>query len=119
MKTCILETNLFLRTCALLMTATALLTSAVRADQSVRILRPNKTFQGKTYGEWAVRFWQWSLALPVEGHPFLNSPDDPYYNFGASQSGKVWFWSAPDGPLTRIVSMPEDKALFLTIRDVE
>ena len=50
---------------------------------------------------------------------YSDSPEDPYFDFGAGQSGKVWFWSSPDGPLTRIVTMPEDTALFLTIRDVE
>src|SRR5437879_8349161 len=84
-----------------------------------RIFPPRSHPYGKSYGEWAASFWQWSLALPLEGHPFLDSPNDPYFDFSAGQSGKVWFWSSPDGPLTRIVTMPEDKAIFLTIRDVE
>lgn len=84
-----------------------------------RIFPPHSQPYGKSYGEWAAAFWQWSLALPLEGHPFLPSAEDPFFDFGANQAGKVWFWSAPDGPLTRIVTMPEDKALFLTIRDVE
>jgi len=88
-------------------------------DKEVRIYPPHSHPYGKSYGEWAAEFWQWAFALPLEGHPFLDSPDDPFYDFGAAQSGKVWFWSSPDGPITRIVSMPEGKALFLTIRDVE
>ncbi len=84
-----------------------------------RIFPPHSHPYGKSYGEWAAAFWQWSFALPLEGHPFLDSPSDPYFDFSANQSGKIWFWSSPDGPLTRIVTMPEDKALFLTIRDVE
>ncbi len=88
-------------------------------DNKTQIFPPHSYPYGKSYGEWAAAFWQWSLTLPLEGHPFLDSPSDPYFDFGAGQSGKVWFWSSPDGPLTRIVTMPEDKALFLTIRDVE
>jgi len=87
--------------------------------KTVRIVPPGAQFHGRSYGQWAASFWQWSLALPLEGHPFLDSPDDPYFDFSAGQSGKVWFWSSPDGPLTRIVTMPEGKVLFLTIRDVE
>jgi hypothetical protein len=52
----------------------------------------------------------------MKGHPFLDTPE---YDFAARQSGKVWFWSAPDGPITRHVTMPEGTALFLTIRDAE
>jgi uncharacterized repeat protein (TIGR03803 family) len=88
-------------------------------NDKLGIFPPPSNPYGKSYGEWAAAFWQWAFALPLDGHPFLDNPNDPYFDFGASQSGKVWFWSSPDGPLTRIVTMPEDKALFLTIRDVE
>lgn len=81
------------------------------------ILPPQSQPYGKSYPEWAAAFWQWSLALPVSGHPFLD--DNPIYDFGAGQSGKVWFWSAPDATLTRHASMPAGTAMFLTIRDAE
>ena len=81
-----------------------------------RVLPPDSNPYGRSYSEWAAAFWQWSLALPLEGHPFL---DDPNFDFAAHQSGQVWFWSAPDGPLTRTVTLPAGKALFLTLRDVE
>jgi len=84
--------------------------------ERTQIVPPGAKFHGKTYGEWAASFWQWSLALPLEGHPFLDTPE---YNFSAGQSGSVWYWSSPDGPITRTVTLPEGKALFLTIRDVE
>ena len=55
------------------------------------------------------------------GSPFTDSPD---YDFAAGQTGRVWFWSAPDSAadgshLTREVTIPKGTALFLTIRDVE
>jgi hypothetical protein len=71
---------------------------------------------GKSYSEWAVSFWQWMMALPLQGHPAI---DDPNFDFSAGQSGKVWYWAAPDGPLTRHAALPADKALFLTLRDVD
>jgi hypothetical protein len=84
-------------------------------DKAVVIVPPDAKYHGKTYGEWSAAFWQYALALPVEGHPFLNEEVD----FSAGQTGSVWFWGAPDGPFTRHISMPAGKALFLTIRDVE
>jgi len=80
------------------------------------VFPPNSHPYGQTYGEWAAAFWQYALARPLEGHPFLDTPE---YDFAAKQSGKVWFWSAPDGPITRHVEMPKGTSLFLTIRDAE
>lgn len=79
------------------------------------VVPPNATFQGKTYSQWAGSFWEWALALPLAGHPFVDCPKD----FAAGQSGSVWYWSAPDGPITCNATLPAGKALFLTIRDVE
>jgi hypothetical protein len=84
--------------------------------KEVVIVPPSAKYHGKTYGEWAAAFWQYAFALPLEVHPFLDTPE---YNFSAGQSGAVWFWSSPDGPITRTVTLPEGKGLFLTIRDVD
>jgi hypothetical protein len=91
--------------------------TVARADETaVNVVPPGAKYHGKTYPEWAAAFWQYAFALPVEGHPFLAGPND---GFSAGQTGGVWFWSAPDGPMTRTVSMPSGKALFLTIRDID
>ena len=84
-------------------------------EKVVKIIPPDAVYHGKTYAEWSAAFWQYALALPVDGHPFLTEEID----FSAGQKGSVWFWGAPDGPFTRHISMPPGKALFLTIRDVE
>ena len=84
--------------------------------RAVKIVAPDATFRGHTYSQWAAKFWQWMMALPLEGHPLI---DNPNFDFTAAQSGNVWYWGAPDGPLTRTFTMPEGTALFLTIRDVE
>lgn len=80
------------------------------------VLPPDSSAFGRTYPEWVAAFWQYALSRPIDGHPFLDTPE---YDFAAGQSGKVWFWSAPDGPITREVSIPAGTALFLTVRDVE
>ncbi len=71
---------------------------------------------GKSYPDWQAAFWHWALSLPVEGHPFVDSPE---FDFSAGQSGKVWFVGAPDPAVTRNVIIPEGTALLLTVRDVE
>jgi hypothetical protein len=101
----------------LLISALCLWSSAPASRaQGVEIVPPGAKFHGKTYGQWAAAFWQWAFALPLEGHPFLDTPE---YNFAAGQQGSVWYWSSSDGPITRTVTLPAGKALFLTIRDVE
>ena len=87
-----------------------------RRNVSSLVFPPNAHPYGKSHGEWVAEFWQYALEFPVEGHPFLDTPE---YDFAARQSGKVRFWSAPDGPITREVDIPHGTALFLTIRDVE
>jgi hypothetical protein len=82
----------------------------------VHIVPPGAKYHGKTYGEWAGAFWKWALELPLEGHPFTTCERD----FSKNQSGKVWYWSAPDscpGPIA--ATLPVGKAFFLSIRDVE
>ena len=91
--------------------------SASMADEKqVTIVPPGAIYHGKTYGEWSAAFWQYALAQPLEGHLFLDTPE---FDFSSGQSGDVWYVGAPDGPLTRTVTLPAGKALFLTLRDVE
>jgi hypothetical protein len=94
--------------------------NATAAD--FHIVPPNAILFGKTYSQWAGSFWQWALALPLAGHPFAACPDpNDSAAFAKQQSGNghVWYWSAPDGPLTCYATLPVGKALFLTIRDIE
>jgi hypothetical protein len=80
------------------------------------IVAPGAMYRGKTYGQWAAAFWKWALEFPLDGHPFTTCMRD----FSIGQSGKVWFWSAPDscpGPIP--ATLPAGTALFLTLRDVE
>jgi len=104
-------------TAAALFVGFLLCNTSVRADETrVTVVPPGANYHGRTYPEWAAAFWQYAFALPIEGHPFLAGPDD---DFSAGQKGSVWFWSAPDGPMTRTVRMPAGKTLFLTTRDVD
>jgi hypothetical protein len=79
-------------------------------------------FRGRTYADWQASFWQWALALPVNGslpHPF----NDCTRPISAAQTGGVWYWSAPDvsGLVCdqRATTIPPGTAVFLTMLDVE
>jgi hypothetical protein len=68
---------------------------------------------GKTYGEWAVSWWQWVLGAPTDTSPVTGSG-----NCEDRQSGKVWFlvgsFLGPD--LTkRTCTIPEGKSLLIPL----
>jgi hypothetical protein len=72
---------------------------------------------GQSIAQWAAAFWKWGLEYPFAGHPFT---DDPSFVFAARQSGRVWFWAAPDEEgFSRTVTIPEGIAIFLSMLDVE
>ncbi len=81
-----------------------------------KIVPHDGRYLGKTYPEWAAKFWQWMLGLPLAGHPVV---DDGLFDFSAGQSGKVWYWASPEGTITREVILPEGKAFLLSLRDVD
>ena len=90
--------------------------SSTLAQQDARVMPANSKPYGKSYAEWSAALWKWGLEYPLTGHPYI---DDPAFDFSARQSGPVWFVAAPEGIVTRTVSMPAGKALFLTMRNVE
>jgi hypothetical protein len=85
------------------------------ANQNPGILPPSAIAHGKSYPEWVAAFWEWDLEYPLEGHPAL---EHDTFDLSLRQSGKVWFWSAPDFG-ERSCTMPAGTMLFLTLRDVE
>jgi hypothetical protein len=103
----------------LLLSPAPLSMGAGHGDPNPGILSAQAHPYGKSYFEWVAAFWKWGLEFPLDGptaHPFL---DDPSFDFSARQSGRVWFWAAPDGPLTRTVTLPLGTTLFLSLRDTE
>src|SRR5512142_1620307 len=46
-----------------------LLTLPVFASASSKVIPPQAKPYGLTYGQWSAKWWQWSLSLPVAGHP--------------------------------------------------
>src|SRR5258708_13365044 len=49
---------------------------------------PNSSPYGASYAEWAVRWWQWSLAIPASTNPILHTTG---LNFDAAQPAPLCF----------------------------
>ena len=87
---------------------------------SPEVVAPTEEFRGKTYAEWSAKWWEWALEFPVDQpeqpHPFT---DDPNFDVRDRQSGDVWFLAAPFGTVTRTITLPRGKSLFLAVLDTE
>jgi hypothetical protein len=98
--------------------------STVRANQNdanPAVLPPNSHPFGRTYGQWSAAWWKWVMELPLTTstgatHPFM---DDPRFDVTEGQSGEVWFLTAPFGTVTRSITLPAGKALFVPILTAE
>lgn len=69
---------------------------------------------GKSYGEWLGEFFKWSMSLPVQNHPLLDTTGE---FAGAGQQGPVWFLGAyaVSESVEHTVTIPPGKAIFLPI----
>lgn len=95
--------------------ATALFATTTAALQAA-VLPPQSNPLGKSYAQWSAAWWQWSLALPVENHPSIDTAD---IDVTAGQSGNVWFLASTFGTMKRDVTIPAGTALFIGMLNVE
>jgi hypothetical protein len=85
--------------------------------RQAQVLPPHSHPYGKSYSEWSAKWWQWLLEHPIAGHPGANSPD---FDVRSGQKGKVWFLASPAGEtITRSVTIPTGKALFIALLNAE
>ena len=84
------------------------------------VIPPNQRYQGKTYGQWSAKWWQWALSLPTDepGNPFI---DDPSFQMAMGQPKDVWFLGGlfSTSTVERTSVVPCGKALFIPIINVE
>lgn len=68
---------------------------------------------GKTYAQWAAKYWQWGMGIPADTNPFTDTTGE----FGAvGQSGPVWFVAGTFGSTEeRDISVPHGKVLFVPV----
>lgn len=88
---------------------------ALATDSVIPPVADNRPY-GHTYAEWLVKWWQWSLAFPVNADPEYGTAD-----ISANQSGQVWFLPAPlgGGGGTRTGNIPAGTALFVPVLTLE
>jgi len=93
--------------------ALALLALAIcpaRAQNQSPVFPPQAQLYGVSYQEWAARFWQRTLSLPVDAASFAAPLSD-------GQSGQVWLLAPPLGVPpsdTFQFSIPEGKAMLIS-----
>lgn len=101
---------------------TLVLASTTLAQPSANslIYPPTDKPFGQSYAKWSAQWWQWALALPVEGHPF-NKHGFDCNSANNGQSGPVWFLGlSPMPPLVkRSCTIPANTAVFLGLPNVE
>jgi hypothetical protein len=88
------------------------------------IFPPQSRPYGRTYSEWAAKWWQWALAIPVATHPLFDNGD-----CRVGQAGQVFFlggrYCSTVDPncnaqvVTRSCTVPSGKALLFPIVNVE
>jgi hypothetical protein len=68
---------------------------------------------GKTYSQWAARWWKWALKIPANNHPLLSG------DCSIEQKGQVWFLGgtfSPGGtPVQRNCQVPTGTKLFFPL----
>lgn len=82
-----------------------------------RVIPPGFKAYGKSYSEWAARWWQWAWSIPKPVNPMLDLDGD---DAEEGQIGDVWFLAgylgeAPSLPVERTCEIPAGKALFFPI----
>jgi hypothetical protein len=102
---------------------TLVLASAALAQPSAnsRVYPTTAKPFGKSYAQWSAQWWKWALALPVDGHPFIE-PGFDCNSANNGQSGPVWFLASSaleDPPVERSCTIPADTAVFLALPNVE
>jgi hypothetical protein len=93
----------------------SILTDSISKSEAVEpkmFLKESSPF-GTPYGNWLAKWWQWNVAIPLEGHPRDSfSPE----KCNTNQNGPVWF--LPDiltGSEERSCTIPAGKAVFIPI----
>jgi len=81
---------------------------------------PNKAkVAGRKLADWSAEWWQWALSIPQSVNPLF---DETGAQIAVGQRGPVWFLCGvfnESGTATRSISVPEGKALFFPIVNVE
>ncbi len=69
---------------------------------------------GKSYEQWAAKWWQWQESIPLSRNPVYDL-NGAYC--GVGQHGPVWFLAGTSGgdPVSRSCTIPHNKLIFFPI----
>ncbi|MBA3649545.1 MAG: hypothetical protein H0W62_13510 [Chitinophagales bacterium] len=70
----------------------------------------------RAYSLISAKWWQWALKLPVENHPFL---DTPGFDVTEGQSGPIWYLASVLDTVVRNCTIPAGKGLFVGMLNAE
>ncbi|MFS8067316.1 MAG: hypothetical protein ACMG6S_13170 [Byssovorax sp.] len=77
------------------------------------VVPTSEKLSGKSYGELAAEWWQWTRAIPKETNPLLDAPCD------VNQTGPVFFLAGTfGGASTRSCALPANQPLFFPLLNV-
>ena len=81
------------------------------------IFPPQSHPYGKSYGEWAAKWWQWVMSIPADRNPLTDETGE-FADEG--QGGPVWFAAGTFGnSVERTYTVPTGKALFVPVFDCD
>jgi hypothetical protein len=91
---------------------------AKKANEDLGIIPTQTKVDALKYEDWSVKWWQWSVAVPVPENPLFDGADCA--NGANGQEGPVWFLTGffTDTP-ERFCEVPAGKYLFLPIINTE
>lgn len=82
-------------------------------NNNLSIFSPDSDPYGLSYPEWAAKWWQWALSIPVDNNPVTDTTGE---KCAVNQNGPVWYLAGTLGGLTdRSCTIPAEKAILLPI----
>jgi hypothetical protein len=103
-----------LKTPVALLGILALVACVTRPVDEDYVLPPHATVAGKTLGEYAAEWWQWSLSIPLTESPVKDLTGE---KCSSGQTGNVWFLAGTyeSHPVKRNCSVPQGRYVFFPV----
>lgn len=78
------------------------------------VLPPHASVAGKTLGEYAAEWWQWSLSIPLDESPVKDLTGE---KCASGQIGEVWFLAGTyeNVPISRRCTVPQGRHIFFPV----
>ena len=83
-------------------------------DPNNGIVKPQSSYQGQSYGDWAAEWWQTMYSMPVVNgqHPLLTGG-------AVTNDGTLFLASSPSGPTTIDITVPNATTIVVPVVNAE